>query len=71
MSSFTAQVTLDWEVFHPVKKSWLPFGKNGTVQEYLRDSGALPDPFYGENETKYQWIEDHHLYLLCLILQSL
>ena len=59
MSSFTAQVTLDWEVFHPVKKSWLPFGKNGTVQEYLRDSGALPDPFYGENETKYQWIEDH------------
>lgn len=59
MSSFTAQVTLDWEVFHPVKKSWLPFGKNGTVQEYLRDSGELPDPFYGENETKYQWIEDH------------
>ena len=59
MSSFTAQVTLDWEVFHPVKKTWLPFGKNGTVQEYLRDSGELPDPFYGENETKYQWIEDH------------
>ena len=59
MSSFTAQVTLDWEVFHPVKKSWLPFGQAGTVQEYLRDSGELPDPFYGENEAKYQWIEDH------------
>ena len=59
MSSFTAQITLDWEVFHPVKKSWLPFGQAGTVQEYLRDSGELPDPFYGENETKYQWIEDH------------
>lgn len=59
MSSITAQTTLDWEVFHPVKKSWLPFGQAGTVQEYLRDSGELPDPFYGENETKYQWIEDH------------
>lgn len=59
MNSFTAQITLDWEVFHPVKKSWLPFGQAGTVQEYLRDSGELPDPFYGENEAKYQWIEDH------------
>ena len=59
MSSITAQITLDWEVFHPVKKSWLPFGQAGTVQEYLRDSGELPDPFYGENEAKYQWIEDH------------
>lgn len=59
MSSITAQITLDWEVFHPVKKSWLPFGQAGTVQEFLQDSGALPDPFYGENETKYQWIEDH------------
>lgn len=59
MSSITAQITLDWEVFHPVKKSWLPFGQAGTVQEFLWESGELPDPFYGENEAKYQWIEDH------------
>ncbi len=56
--SFT-QVTLDWEMYHPIQKTWLPFGQAGTVQEYLWHTGELPDPFYGENEAKYQWIEDH------------
>ncbi len=56
--SFT-QVTLDWEMYHPTQKTWLPFGQAGTVQEYLWQRGELPDPFYGENEAKYQWIEDH------------
>jgi beta-mannosidase len=59
VSHFSSQVFLDWEVYHPVKKSWLPFGKNGTVQEWLWHTGELPDPFFGENEAKYQWIEDH------------
>ncbi len=54
-----AQLTLDWEMYHPVQKTWLPFGLAGTVQEFLWKKGELPDPFYGENETKYQWIEDH------------
>jgi beta-mannosidase len=58
MQSF-AQVTLDWEVYHPVQQTWLPFGQSGTVQEFLWHSGELPDPFYGENEAKYQWIEAH------------
>lgn len=55
----TAQQTLVWELFHPQKKEWLPFGQAGTVQEFLWHKGELPDPFIGENETKYQWIEDH------------
>jgi beta-mannosidase len=59
VSQFNSQVFLDWEVYHPVKKSWLPFGKNGSVQEWLWHNGELPDPFYGENEAKYQWIEDY------------
>jgi hypothetical protein len=54
-----AQLTLDWEMYHPVQKTWLPFGQAGTVQEFLWKKGELPDPFYGENETNYQWIEDH------------
>jgi beta-mannosidase len=54
-----AQVTLDWEVYHPIQQTWLPFGQSGTVQEFLWHSGELPDPFYGENEAKYQWIEAH------------
>jgi beta-mannosidase len=54
-----AQLTLDWEVYHPVQQTWLPFGQAGTVQEFLWHKGELPDPFYGENETKYQWVEAH------------
>jgi beta-mannosidase len=54
-----AQLTLDWEMYHPVQQTWLSFGKAGTVQEFLWHKGELPDPFDGENETKYQWIEDH------------
>jgi beta-mannosidase len=53
------QVTLDWEVYHPIQKTWLPFGQSGTVQEFLWHNGELPDPFYGENEAQYQWIEAH------------
>lgn len=55
----SAQLTLDWEMYHPVQKTWLPFGQAGTVQEFLWHKGELPDPFDGENEAKYQWIEDH------------
>ncbi|MDP4596364.1 MAG: hypothetical protein NWS92_05275 [Crocinitomicaceae bacterium] len=56
--STTAQTTLDWEVFHPVKNTWLPFGEAGSVQDFLWKSGELPDPFVGENEALYQWIEE-------------
>jgi beta-mannosidase len=55
----SAQLTLDWEIYHSVQKTWLPFGQAGTVQEFLWHKGELPDPFDGENEAKYQWIEDH------------
>ena len=54
-----AQQSLEWEMYHPVQQTWLPFGQSGTVQEFLWHNGELPDPFYGENETKYQWIEAH------------
>ena len=60
LSPVAAQVTLDWELYHPVKKQWLKFGQAGTVQEFLWHSGELPDPFYGENEAQYQWIEQEH-----------
>jgi beta-mannosidase len=53
-----AQLTLDWEMYHPVQKTWLPFGQAGTVQEFLWHKGELPDPFFGENEALYQWVEE-------------
>lgn len=35
----------------------MPFGTAGSVQEFLWRINELPDPFYGENEECYQWIE--------------
>ncbi len=54
-----AQEMLEWKVFHPIKKTWLDLGTKGTVQEALIASGELPDPFVGENENKFTWIENH------------
>lgn len=52
-----AQEVLNWEVFHPLKKQWLPFGESGSVQEFLVKTRELPDPFVGENEALFQWVE--------------
>lgn len=50
--------SLQWEVFHPLKKQWMLMGTHGSVQEMLIQSGELPDPFWGDNEKKFGWIED-------------
>ncbi len=54
-----AQQELTWEFYHPIKKEWLAFGKAGSIQEKLMELGELPDPFFGDNEELYQWIEEH------------
>ncbi len=54
-----AQQELTWEFYHPIKKEWLAFGKAGSIQEKLIELGELPDPFFGDNEKLYQWIEEH------------
>ena len=48
-----------WNLYHPVKKTWMEVGSHGSVQEFLFYAGELPDPFYGENEDKYTWIENY------------
>ncbi len=53
------QTTLNWKVFHPIKKMWMDAGTNLSVQEVLINSGDLPDPFVGENESKFDWIENY------------
>ncbi len=57
--NFYAQQELTWEFYHPIKKVWLAFGKAGSIQEKLMELGELPDPFFGDNEKLYQWIEEH------------
>ena len=56
-------LVLSWEIQHPISKEWFPLGERGSVQEALFQQGILPDPFYGENEKLYQWIEDHQWHL--------
>lgn len=57
--NYLCQHVLLWEVQHPINKQWFPLGERGSVQEALITNGLLPDPFYGENEKLFQWIEDH------------
>lgn len=50
---------LIWHFRHPVKNTRILLGEKGTVQEKLIEIGELPDPFYGENENKFNWIEQY------------
>ena len=56
-----AQQELTWEFYHPIKKEWYSFGTAGSIQEKLMELGELPDPFFGDNEKLYQWIEEHEI----------
>lgn len=58
-SALEAQQTLQWTFFHPIRSEWIDLGESGSVQEALIRTGELPDPFYGLNEEKFGWIEDH------------
>ena len=52
-------VKLEWTFFHPKKSVWMELGKKGSVQEALIATGEMPDPFYGTNENKFGWFEEH------------
>lgn len=54
-----AQNQLTWKLEHAVSKETINAGTHGSVQEILIGKGELPDPFYGKNEEKFGWIEDH------------
>lgn len=51
--------SLEWSFLHPIKQSWQELGEKGSVQEALIESGEMPDPFYGLNELKFGWFEEH------------
>lgn len=50
---------LSWDVFHPIKKEWIKIDGYKSIQAVLIDLGELPNPFYGENEKLFNWIEDY------------
>jgi len=61
MSNASAQseLILEWDFFHPTRMEWMELGTKGSVQEALIATGELPDPYYGMNETKFGWLEEH------------
>lgn len=56
---FAQDKILKWDLYHPLKKELITFGTHGSVQELLIKTGELPDPFYGQNETQFLWIEKY------------
>lgn len=47
-----------WEFTQAGKGEWLSATVPGTVHQDLIDHGKLPNPFYGMNEKKVQWVEN-------------
>lgn len=56
---FAQNQSIDWRFIHPVSGEEFHLGTEGSVQQTFFEKGILPDPFWGENEKKYQWIENH------------
>lgn len=54
-----SQNQFNWSFFHPIKKEWKNYQTHGSIQEKLIQSGELPSPFFGLNENKFDWIEEH------------
>ena len=47
-----------WEFSQVGKSEWLPAKVPGTVHQDLINHGMIPNPFYGKNEEKVQWVEN-------------
>lgn len=58
-SLMSQEQILNWRIQHAVSKNLIEAATHGSVQEVLISTGELPDPFYGKNEEKFSWIEDH------------
>ncbi|MFM7661834.1 MAG: glycosyl hydrolase 2 galactose-binding domain-containing protein, partial [Bacteroidota bacterium] len=54
-----SQNQFNWSFFHPIKKEWKNYQTHGSIQEKLIQTGELPSPFFGLNENKFDWIEEH------------
>ena len=48
-----------WTFAEEGKGEWRTAEVPGTVHGDLLRHGLLPDPFYGKNEEKIQWVEEH------------
>ena len=51
-------LNLKWEFRQKGKETWYPASVPGTVHTDLLANKLIPDPFFGDNEKKVQWIEN-------------
>jgi beta-mannosidase len=58
-NTLNSQQILSWNLTHPISGKNYNVPLNASVQEVLIAEGELPDPFYGENENLFTWIEDY------------
>jgi len=60
-SPASTQLTLDlnsgWQFHEKGNSTFYPAAVPGTVHTDLFSNGVIPDPYFGTNETKLQWIE--------------
>ncbi len=54
----TIELHQGWEFSQVGKGEWMPATVPGTVHQDLMNQLLLPDPFYGMNEEKVQWVEN-------------
>lgn len=58
-----------WEFRQKGTEKWYPASVPGTVHTDLLNNQLIPDPFFGDNEKKIQWIEnedwEYHTQFLC------
>lgn len=57
-SPVTLQLNQGWQFAQAGDTVWLAAKVPGTVHQDLIDHGKLPNPFYGMNESKVQWVEE-------------
>ncbi len=59
-SGATLSLNEGWQFSQMNKEQWYDAEVPGSVQRDLVRHGVLPDPFYGTNEEKVQWVEDEN-----------
>jgi beta-mannosidase len=57
-NSDTLSLSAGWEFSQAGKEHWRSAEVPGTVHQDLLRLGELPDPFFGTNEQKIQWVEN-------------
>jgi beta-mannosidase len=55
MQTFT--LNSSWEFYHAESKRWYPARVPSCIHTDLQRNGLIPDPFFGDNEKRLQWIE--------------